>query len=110
MFLTVGKIGARPPRTRPSVKPAIFHPDAEAEFWRLSNITRSGVEALRIVSIRRFAPWLERSRPRPGGTGLGVTAPRRHRARRFPYAVIFAERPDRLHLVAVAHVKRHPDY
>jgi len=35
---------------------------------------------------------------------------RRHLARRFPYAVVFAERPDRLLIIAVAHCKRHPDY
>jgi len=35
---------------------------------------------------------------------------RRHLARRFPYALIYVERPKHLAVLAVAHCKRRPDY
>jgi plasmid stabilization system protein ParE len=91
-------------------KPAIFHPDAEAEF--LAAVAyyaekAGGLGDRFYQEIRRLVAEIEAAPRRHGPWRHGT---RRHRARRFPYAVIFAERPDRLHLVAVAHVKRHPDY
>lgn len=91
-------------------KPAIFHPEAEAEFLAAVRFyadksadlgERFYQEICRVVSEieaapRRHGPWRH-------GT-------RRCRARRFPYTVVFAERADRLLVVAVAHGKRHPDY
>ena len=91
-------------------KRAIFHPEAEQEFLASVDYYAHKAEGLgerfyqeivRLVAEIEVAP--RRHRPWRHGT-------RRHRAKHFPYAVIFAERPDRLLLVAVAHGKRHPDY
>ncbi len=91
-------------------KPAIFHPDAEAEF--LAAVAYYADKSRDIGDrfyheIRRVVGEIEAAPRRHGPWRHGT---RRQRARRFPYVVIFAERPDRLILVAVAHVKRHPDY
>ena len=91
-------------------KPAIFHPEAEAEFLAAVDHYAGKAEGLGdrfYQEIRRLVTDIE-SAPRRHGPWRHGT--RRHRARRFPFSVIFAERPDRLLLVAVAHGKRHPDY
>jgi toxin ParE1/3/4 len=91
-------------------KPASFHPEAETEFLAALEYyaQRSRSVADRFYQeIRHLVGEIEAAPRRHGPWRHGT---RRHRARRFPYTLIFAERPDRLHLVAVAHVKRHPDY
>lgn len=91
-------------------KPAIFHPDAEEEF--LAAVAyyagkAGGLGDRFYQEIRRIVAEIEAAPRRHGPWRHGT---RRHLARRFPYAVIFAERPDCLLLLAVAHGKRHPDY
>ncbi len=91
-------------------KPAIFHPVAEAEFLAAVEYyagKSGGLGDRFYAEIRRLVTDIE-SAPRRHGPWRHGT--RRHRARRFPYLVIFAERADHLWLVAVAHVKQHPDY
>lgn len=77
-------------------KRAIFHPEAEAEF--LASVAyyadRAGDLGERFYQeIRRLVAEIEASPRRHGPWRHGT---RRHRAKRFPYAVIFAERSDRL--------------
>lgn len=91
-------------------KRAIFHPEAEQEF--LASVEYYADRATGLgerfnQEIRRVVAEIEAAPRRHGPWRHGT---RRHLARRFPYAVIFAERPDRLLVVAVAHCKRHPDY
>ena len=91
-------------------KRAIFHPEAEAEF--LAAVAyyaqRSADVAERFdAEIRRLVAQIETMPQRHGPWRHGT---RRARARRFPYLVIFAERPSALRIVAVAHTKQHPDY
>ncbi len=91
-------------------KRAVFHPDAEAEF--LAAIAyyagkAGGLGDRFYQEIHRVVAEIEADPRRHGPWRHGT---RRHRARRFPYVVIFAERIKHLHIVAVAHVKRHPDY
>jgi plasmid stabilization system protein ParE len=91
-------------------KRAIFHPEAETEF--LAAVAyyaeRSISAAERFdAEIRRLVTQIETMPHRHGPWRHGT---RRARARRFPFLVIFAERPSALRIVAVAHVKQHPDY
>jgi plasmid stabilization system protein ParE len=91
-------------------KCAIFHPEAEREF--LASVDYYADKASDLgdrfyQEIRRLVAEIEAGPRRHGPWRHGT---RRHLAKRFPYAVIFAERPDRLLVVAVAHCKRHPDY
>lgn len=91
-------------------KRAVFHPDAETEFLaaiQYYSDKTAGLGERFYQEIHRVIMEIE-STPRRHGPWRHGT--RRHRARRFPYVVIFAERADRLHLLAVAHVKRHADY
>ncbi len=91
-------------------KRAIFHPEAEAEFLAALEYyaDKSASVAGRFdAEIRRLVAQIETLPHRHGPWRHGT---RRARARRFPYLVIFAERPKALRILAVAHVRRHPDY
>jgi toxin ParE1/3/4 len=91
-------------------KRAFFHPDAEAEFLAAIEYyagKAGGLGERFYQEIHRVVAEIEAAPRRHGPWRHGT---RRDRARRFPYTVIFAERADRLHIVAVAHVNRHPDY
>ena len=91
-------------------RPAIFHPEAEEEF--LAAVAyyaeRSPSAAERFdAEIRRLVAQIETMPRRHGPWRHGT---RRARARRFPFIVIFVARPTALRIMAVAHIKRHPDY
>lgn len=89
---------------------AVFHPEAEDEFlaaieyYALKNLTLG--ERFE-VEIHRLVTQIEE---RPGRHGPWRHGTRRARARRFPYLVVFAERPSGVRILAVAHKKQHPDY
>jgi plasmid stabilization system protein ParE len=92
------------------MKPYSFHPEAEAEadaafehYWIKSPVAAFGFdeeirEAYRTLSVHPMicAPYLH-------GT-------RRVIIRRFPFSVIFRERPQDIQIIAVAHAKRRPGY
>ncbi len=91
-------------------KTAIFHPEAEAEFFAaVAHYAEKNVGAAERfdMEIRRLVAQIETMPRRHGPWRHGT---RRARARRFPYIVIFAERSTALRIVAVAHIKRHPNY
>lgn len=91
-------------------KRAVFHPRAEAEFLAAVGYyaeNSMGVAERFEAEIRRLVAQIEAMPRRHGPWRHGT---RRARARRFPYLVVFAERPSVLWIVAVAHVRQHPDY
>ena len=91
-------------------KPAIFHPEAEAEF--LAALAYYADQSIRTserfeAEIRRLVASIETMPRRHGPWRHGT---RRARARRFRYLVIFAERSESLLIVALAHTRQRPDY
>jgi toxin ParE1/3/4 len=92
------------------VKPCVFHPEADEEFAaavahyaaKQSELGQQFYEEVMLIT-REIAEAPGRFREWRHGT-------RRHFRRRFPYALIYAERPDRVLILAVAHFKRRPDY
>ena len=92
------------------MKPAIFHPEAEEEF--LAAVTYYGERAQGLGDrfydeIRRLTAEIEATPQLPRLWRHGT---RRHLGRRFPYALVYVERPTHLAVLAVAHCKRRPDY
>ena len=92
------------------MKPAIFHPEADDEFAaaieyyakRGDSLGERFYEEVRQLTAEiEAAPHLHR---------LWLNGTRRHLGRRFPYALIYVERPTSLAVLAVAHCKRRPDY
>ena len=85
------------------MKPAIFHPEAEEEF--LAAITyydehAQGSGDRFYDEIRRLTAEIEAT---PQLHRLWRHGTRRHLARRFPYALVYVERPTQLAVLAVAH-------
>lgn len=92
------------------MKRAIFHPQADDEFAAALTYYAQQAEGLGdrfYEAIRHLTAEIEAApqlhRPWRHGT-------RRHFNRRFPYALIYVERPTHVAVVAVAHLKRRPDY
>jgi len=92
------------------VIPAIFHPEADDEFAEaIAYYAKRGDglgdrfydEVRQLTAEIEAAPQLHR---------LWRHGTRRHLGRRFPYALIYVERPTYLAVLAVAHCKRRPDY
>jgi hypothetical protein len=92
------------------LKRAIFHPQADDELAEAIAYYAKKAEGLgeqfyeamgQLTAEIEAAPQLHR--PWRHGT-------RRHFNRRFPYALIYVERPTHLAVIAVAHFKRRPGY
>lgn len=92
------------------MKPHAFHPGADAEYAdaalryagidpELGRRFYEDVEAT-IRQIRRYPAHFRRIAPEI----------RRALCRRFPYAVVFTEEPDRILILAVMHGRRRPEY
>ena len=91
-------------------KRAVFHPEAEAEY--LAAVQYYADKNVSVgerfdAEIRRLVAQIETMPHRHGPWRNGT---RRARAGRFPYLVIFVERPTVLRIVAIAHTRRQPDY
>lgn len=92
------------------MKPAYFHPEAQAELdeavgFYEARLPGLGTDFRREVEVatRRIQESPERWSPFDKET-------RRFLIRRFPYSVIYLELLDHIWIVAVAHHKRRPGY
>jgi hypothetical protein len=93
------------------VKSHAFHPEADAEYAAAAAYyVEQGGPALggrfyddieRVISEIRTAPNLFRCYDPPA---------RRNLARNFPFAVVYLDEPDRVWILAVMPLRRHPDY
>jgi plasmid stabilization system protein ParE len=92
------------------VIPYTIHPEAEAEIDATAAVyeaQRSGLSASFIAAVERAVSFL-RTYPEAGAPIGGSY--RRVLVRRFPYGVIYRLDPNGAFIVAVAHVRRRPDY
>ena len=92
------------------MKPHIFHPEADEEYVHavqcyadiaLKLGSRFHDEIDRLIGEVCADPERFRKFDPPA---------QRHFSRDFPYAVIFLNKPDRIWIVAVMHMKRRPGY
>lgn len=90
--------------------PYSFHPEAEAEFAAAALFYESRVAGLG----RSFSAEVQRTisliREYPGAGALVRTAVRKTLVNRFPYAVVYRHDPESVVILAIAHVRRRPDY
>jgi plasmid stabilization system protein ParE len=88
----------------------IYHPDAESEL----------IEAARYYEIRVATLGIQFLNEADRAVTIMLEAPQRWRIieqgvriysmPRFPYAVYYRDFPDRLHILAFKHHRRHPHY
>ncbi|TDU63205.1 plasmid stabilization system protein ParE [Prosthecobacter fusiformis] len=60
--------------------------------------------------IERFRESLRGILQNPKSCHFVHESYRRSNLKQFPYAIIYRERKDDVHVIAVMHTKRHPDY
>ncbi len=92
------------------MKPAVFHPLADDEFAEAISYYAGQAEGLGerfYVEMLRLTAEITAA---PGLHPVWRHGARRHFGPRFPYALIFIERPTFVLIVAVAHFKRRPAY
>jgi plasmid stabilization system protein ParE len=92
------------------VIPYSFHPDAEAELSAAAEFYESrmkGLGRLLSVEVQRTISFI-REYP---DVGAAIRLPiRRALVDGFPYAVIYRRGPESIHVLAVAHLHRRPNY
>ena len=88
----------------------IYHPDAENELIEAARYYESRVAALGVQFLveadRAVAMILET----PRRWRIIEEDVRSYLMPRFPYAIYYRDFPDRLHILAFKHHRRHPDY
>jgi plasmid stabilization system protein ParE len=92
------------------VKSVGFHPEAEAEFAEAARYYESQTENLGVDFVSAVETTYQRlvtfpESGRPFGSRL-----RRVLVPGFPYGLIYRPEPDRILIVAVAHLRRRPGY
>jgi plasmid stabilization system protein ParE len=92
------------------VKPLVLHPGAEAELWEAAAYYESKVEGLGADFRAEVERAFGQIRSAPERWPKGVKDTRRYHVRRFPYAIVYLDRPEFHIVIAVAHGKRHPRY
>ena len=93
------------------MKPVLIHPQAKAELDAAVAYYESHLPGLGMDFLAQVEEAIQKIRRNP------QTWPRHHDARfrrylleRFPYSLVYMERPDASWIVAVAHAKRRPNY
>jgi len=92
------------------VKRVVFHPEAEADLLAAAQFYESHARSLGvdfIAEVRR-AGRIIASHPRVGHRFSRRL--RRLLVRQFPFGVVYREESDAIFIVAVAHLRRRPDY
>lgn len=93
------------------MKPVIIHSQARAELDEAAAFyeqQRAGLGLDLLTAVERTIGTIQQT-PRIGGP-YKDTKFRSYVLRRFPYIVFYAEQPDAIWIVAIAHGKRRPDY
>jgi len=88
----------------------IYHPHAERELIEAARYYETSVATLGVQflnEVDRAVNLILQAPERWRIIGQGV---RTYLMPRFPYSVYYRNYPDRLHLLAFKHHRRHPDY
>ena len=90
---------------------ARFHPEAEAELLAAAEFYEVQAPGLGLDLLEELERVVARAVEAPAVGAPYVAGTRRLLARRFPYAVVYRERPgEPVEVVAVAHLRRRPYY
>ena len=92
------------------MKPALFHPEAQAELTqsaRWYNVERRGLGREFRSECRKA---ISRIRQSPEAFGVLRGNLRCHLVHRFPFGILYEVQPNEVFIVAVMHLHREPDY
>jgi plasmid stabilization system protein ParE len=92
------------------VKPHVFHPEAAKEYAEAARYYYQIDQKLAGRFYDELEHLIEAIRKNPSRYRHFDPPAQRHRSTVFPYAIIYVEKPDCILILAVMHLKRHPDY
>lgn len=92
------------------MKPFSFDPAARAEWVEATLRYASISPELGARFIRHIETLIWHVCENPTGCRVYAAPVRRHFGRRFPYSIMFVDRPDQIWIVAVMHFKQRPGY
>lgn len=87
-----------------------FHPEAEAEFLAAIDWYAERSAALSVDFMAEIHAAIRRAVTMPDAWPRIEGDIRRVLAHRFPYGILYASRSDSIVVLAVMHLRRHPDY
>jgi toxin ParE1/3/4 len=87
-----------------------YHPDAEAELIEAASYYEGRVSGLGGRFLQAFDAAIDTILYDPVEWPILEEDIRRYLLKRFPYGVLYSIDGDELQILAVMHLKRHPDY
>jgi plasmid stabilization system protein ParE len=88
----------------------LFHPEAEAEFLAAIDWYEDRTRGLGARFAAEIHAAIQRSIAMPTAWPVVAKDIRRVLASRFPYGVLYIPRQESITILAVMHLRRHPDY
>jgi len=88
----------------------IYHPDAESELIEAARYYESRVATLGVQFLNETDRAVAMILDAPERWRIIEEGVRSYSMARFPYAVYYRDFPDRLHILAFKHHRRHPGY
>ena len=88
----------------------IYHLDAESELIEAARYYESRVATLGVQFLDEADRAVAMILDTPGRWRIIEKDVRSYLMPRFPYAIYYRDFPDRLHILAFKHHRRHPDY
>ncbi len=92
------------------MKPVDFHPEAQAEFFAAQDYYEQCVEGLGFDYRAEVQDALAIIQVAPQRWSIRTHETRTYLVHRFPFAVVYLDLPDKIWVVAVAHLRRRPGY
>jgi plasmid stabilization system protein ParE len=92
------------------MKPVKYHRLAESELVESAKFYEARREFLGDNFLDLLEETLEKIRSNPDMGKPGKFRTRSWKVRRFPFRIVYLEQPERIWIVAVAHLSRKPNY
>jgi hypothetical protein len=92
------------------VKPVVFHPEAQAEFLAAQDYYEQCVAGLGFDYRAEVQGALDVVAAAPQRLAVYSHGTQAYFVHRFPFAVIYLDLPDKVWVVAIAHLRRRPGY
>ena len=92
------------------MKPVVFHPEAQAEFFAAEDFYEQRVTGLGEDFRQELEAAVAVIRAAPRRWPVRTWGTRTYFVHRFPFGVVYLELPTKIWVVAVAHTSRRPGY
>jgi toxin ParE1/3/4 len=87
-----------------------FHPDAEREMDEAASFYGRISPTLASAFLDEMERSVRAIFDHPQSSALMALNTRRRLVRRFPFGIMYRERPDEIRILAIAHLRRRPSY